>query len=354
MKAIKVNADYESVLFNNKKELPLINEAIEFLAFYLVEQPILTRKNYAPDFLSHVESLTGKKVRIIKEGLSENWWGELRDLELERKLNSKEMSAELSVRENWCKDTKILSSLGDLPDISDGKIYLAKNPYGMSGQNFSLVSESNLGNISSLLKNGKVILEPFLDRVYDFSHFFYPNGEMICYQNLIDHRFQYRGTLFQNFTEPYLTQLKFYSEVDSSKWIAFSNALKKIQQYFFHSDLAMGFSVDSFIYREDEVLKIRYLSEVNYRRTMGQVAYELSRKLAQNYSWTMFVLCKSSGLGFSHLKELISPLKDVIILSPGNVRYDMFLIRANNNDEGRELFNALKKLLPSAEFTIEL
>ena len=93
MKSIKVNADYESVLFHNKP-LPVINESLEFLALYLSDKPLLSQKKYADHFLDHVESFTGIRPSIVKDQSFENWWGDLRNIELEKKLNSKEMSAE--------------------------------------------------------------------------------------------------------------------------------------------------------------------------------------------------------------------------------------------------------------------
>ena len=359
MKAIKVNADYEAVLFNLKKSLPIINESLEFLAFFISDKKIISHKKYTSDYLDHVESLIGRMPQVMSEGIAENWWGALKNIPLEQKLNSKEMSAELNISEGWCTDTHIISDMTELPILD--KTYLAKNPYGMSGQNFSLVEYGRLENLESMLKRGKVILEPFLERVYDFSHYIYPNGIKICYQNIVDQKFQYRGTLFQDYTNPDIKLLSFHSAVEKSEWDEWKEALEKIITHYRTPELECGFSIDSFIYREKNKLKIRYLSEVNYRRTMGQVAFELSMKFGGLRKWSLFVLAKNSGLTFSAMKEKLAPLKwseelssGVVLLSPGDVRYDMFFLSAVNAIEGKELFNDLKKLLPDSEFSIEL
>ena len=359
MKAIKVNADYEAVLFNLKKSLPVINESLEFLAFFISDKKLISHKKYTSEYLDHVKSLVGIRPKITSESVGENWWGPLKNIPLEQKLNSKVMSAELNISEKWCSDTYIISNTDELPVLN--KTYLAKNPYGMSGQNFSLVEAGRLESLELMLKRGQVILEPLLNRVYDFSHFIYPNGIKICYQNIVDQKFQYRGTLFQDYTKPDIKSLSFNSAVEESEWDEFKFALEKITTEYQAPELNCGFSVDSFIYRENEKLKIRYLSEVNYRRTMGQVAFELSMKFGGLRKWSLFVLAKSSGLSFSAMNEKLAPIRwseelssGVVLLSPGDVRYDMFFLSAVNAAEGKELFNDLKKLLPDSEFPIEL
>jgi hypothetical protein len=356
MKPIKVNADYEAVLFGHKS-LPVINEAIEFLAFFLEMRPLYTKKKYSSTYLNHVEHFTGRKPQIVQEGTFENWWGPLVDRELEKKLNSKEMSARLSKERGWCSDTYILTYLDDLPVLD--KAYLAKNPYGMSGQNFSMVSSERLSQLEVMLKNGKVILEPFLARKYDFSHYIFPNGIRICYQNLVDKKFQYKGSIFQDYTRPEITQLPFYSIVDADEWESFQFILDEIVACY-QGQMSGGFSIDSFIYQENGKNKIRALSEVNYRRTMGQVAFELSLKFGGLRKWSRLVLIKSLGLDFLELKNKLAPIewspensRGVILLSPGDTRYDMLFLSAFDASEGNELIRELEHLLPDGEFTIE-
>jgi hypothetical protein len=348
MKAIKVNADYESVLFQNK-QLPAVNEALEFLAFFIDPRPVQTRKKYAPEYFDYIEALIGRRPATVVDGSIENWWGPLQNIELERKLNSKEMSAKFS------EDALVISSLDELPDLSDKKVYLAKNPYGMSGQNFCKVEEGRLENLERLLKNGKVVIEPFFDRVYDFSHYVFPNGIKICYENIVDQKFQYRGTVFQNYTHPSRENLSFSSLVE---WNKFDLKLEEIIQHY-QTEMKSGFSVDSFVYRENGELKIRAISEVNYRRTMGQTAFELAIRFGGVRKWSAFVLSKSTGMGFIEMKEKLKDIewhedlsRGVVLLSPGDVRYDMFFLSAMNVEEGQLLIREIKERLPLLEFTI--
>jgi hypothetical protein len=353
MKAIKVNADYESVLFNNKP-LPVVNEALEFLAFFLDERPVLSPKKYSDIYLKHVEYFTGRKPLTIHEGDFVNWWGPLNNLQMERELNSKETSAKLN------PDSFILTSLNDLPSL-ENKTFLAKNPFGMSGQNFSLVEEGRTENLEVILRKGKVILEPLFERIYDFSHYVFPNKIEICYQNIVDSRFQYRGTIYNDYTSPSIQNLSFYDEVSPEEWKNFKTALTSIRETYERQNLSCGYSIDSFVYRTNEKNKIRALSEVNYRRTMGMVAFELSLKFGGIRKWSAFLLSKSSGMSFEDMQKILKPIswkaetsRGVILLSPGDVRYDMFFLSALNKKEGTQLVQELRNLLPDSEFTVEI
>lgn len=346
MSSIKVNADYESVLFFNKS-LPVVNEALEFLAMYLDPRPLITHKTYSKEFLDHVESFTGIRPSLQKEGKSENWWGPLTSIELEKKLNSKEMSASFN------QDSFIIKSISELPKLN--KTYLAKNPYGMSGQNFSLVEEGRLENLEVMLKKGPVVIEPLFDRKFDFSHYVFPNGMSICYENIVDKKFQYRGTVFTNYTQPTIENLSFSDKVD---WTQFKADFQKITSLY-KTEFKTGYSIDSFIY-EDNGFKVRSLSEVNYRRTMGQTAFELSLKFGGVRKWSAFLLTKSRN-DFLDTKKKLLPIewepyssRGVILLSPGDVRYDMFFLSAVDEAEGKILLNEMRELLPDCEFAVEL
>lgn len=344
MSAIKVNADYESVLFFNKS-LPVVNEAIEFLAMYLVPKPIITSKQYSKEFLDHVESFTGHRPELKKEGKCENWWGPLTHPELEKELNSKVKSARFN------KDSYVVTSLNDLPDLD--RTYLAKNPFGMSGQNFAMVEKNRLENLEVMLKKGPVVLEPFFNRKHDFSYYVFPNGVSICYENIVDNKFQYKGTIFKDYTNPVIQNLRFYTKVDWSEFYLD----KIISEY--KTNLPTGFSIDSFVYEENG-LHIRSLSEVNYRRTMGQTAFELAVRFGGVRKWAAFLICKSRN-NFLETKKKLLPIewepdtsRGVILLSPGDTRFDMFFLSAIDENEGRVLLKEVKELLPDCEFSVEI
>lgn len=345
MKSIKFNADYESVLFANKPA-PVINQALEFLAFFVDERPLITSKKYSEDYLKYVTAITGSKPILKKEGQAENFWGKLENLSLERKLNSKMESSKFIIDQKWCSHTYIIHSIEELTGLDDG-IYLAKNPFGMSGQNFVTFNKCTVNKVEPLLKFGAVIVEPLFDRKYDFSHYVFPDGKTICYQNLVDDKFQYRGTVFNDFNNATIENLGFYSELSRSEWKKFQEQLEGIIQFYRSQGAVDGFSVDSFVYVERGELKIRVMSEINYRRTMGLVCYLLAERFAEA-SWCAFLLAKAD-------KHKTIPVdKSMIQLSPGDSRYEMFFLSANDQESGKHRFGELKELLPDCQFAVEL
>jgi hypothetical protein len=350
MKPIKVNADYERVLFEKKESPKVVNQSIEFLAMYLEERPLFTEKNYSNEFLEHVKRIKGTRPVVVNKGDWENWWGQLKNLPLEWTLNSKEFVVPFS------PDTQLITSMKDLV-LSPGKTYLAKSPYGMSGQNFLTFTSSDLKEVSHFLeKCRKLIIEPLYKRVHDFSHYVFSDGQIICYQNLVDHHFQYKGTLFKNLLSPDLNNLKFYQELQLPDWEEFEKDFRSIVDAVHEAGGVNGFSVDSFTYLEDGKLEIRTASEINYRKTMGLMAWLLSRKYFNDMSWSLFVLGKSLGRpdAFSYVDEQLKTLKDCIHLSPGDTRFEAFLIAARSHEEGIEKYKELRRLLPDCQFSINI
>lgn len=349
MNSIKVNADYESVLFTGKPNSK-INEALEFLAFFIDERPVFTHKKYSSAYLEHVSQITGRVPKTVNHGDYGNWWGALKNLELEKKLNSKLTSAELNFVHHW-DESIILYEESELSKINWNRDYLLKDPNGMSGRGLSRVSIRDEVKIESY----PVIIEPLDDRKYDFSHYIFPDGRIIAYQNLVDQRFQYRGTLFQNYRNPRIEELSFFSEVKGNEWSKFNESLSIITDYYQKKSNGVSFSIDSYVYKEKKDFKIRALSEVNMRRTMGSVAFELALRIAHDRLWCMFLLGKlKRKMSFNELKTSIDNKEGIYLLSPEDSRFQIFFLCAKNDDEGKELFNQLQLSLPDCQFSIEI
>lgn len=347
MNVIKVNADYESVLVDPKKELPLVNEAIEFLAFWVQEDAVHTHKKYSVEYFDYIEKIRGIRPRTTKESPYRNWWGELKDIDLERKLNSKLLSANLNNIKSWSPDTYIVSRIEDVPPLT--KTYLVKNDLGMSGKGFSLLEQGREKEIQNILEKGKIIIEPLLKREDDFSFYVFPNDVKIAYENFVDQKYQYRGTLFTDYTKPTVESFRFYQKFPSETWKEYLAAIEEVVQFYREEGADSGFSIDSFSY---EGKRIKFLSEVNYRRTMGATAFELALKLGGKRTWGLFIMTKNLGKSFSFLEEKLSSIRwtekgerGVVVLSPGDTRYDMFFLSAMNENEGRKLFQEFELLL---------
>lgn len=317
MTAIKVNADYESQLFFGRPGPVIVNQSLEFLALFLDERPLFTSKKYSSDYLEYITSVTGRRPYFVYEGDFVNWWGPLKDIDKEKILNSKITSTELNIREGWCEDTFIIKNEDDFKKLNPKSTYLLKNPYGMSGQKFQIYFTEDRP------VPGEWIAEPLLNRRWDFSHYVYPDGRVCAYQNLIDDKFQYKGTIVG-------PELPFINQLKDGEWKKFQEALKVIINFYHDPQSEFGFSVDSFVYEENGEFKIRFLCEVNYRRTMGCVALDLAQKYSDR-SWGLFLL----GKNLQH---------EGIKLSPGDTRFDMVFSDAMTREE----------LLTNSKLSIEI
>ena len=356
MKSLRVNADYEVELFFQSTSPPVVNQSLEFVSFFLENAPIISQKNYSHTYLDYVKSVTGHTPAIVKKGDYVNWWGLLKDKEREKWWNSKITTTELMIQRGWCSKTRILKNIDDLDITSLDNDYLLKDPYGMSGQKFQVISKNSLLDVKiqtldSGLKRGPIILEPWFRRVFDFSHYVFPNGQVIAYQNQVDDKFQYKGTTFKNHFQAAVTDLEFYHQISAKNWSDFSGQLADIISFFSLYPNEIGYSIDSFVYKENNELKIRVMSEVNYRRTMGRVAYELAKKFGANRPWASLEIFKPKPQTIP-LWEILKAdeLKNdsscgLLVLSPGDTRFDMVFFSSQTEKTGEELKKKVRSLL---------
>lgn len=353
MKSLKVNADYESVLFNNKPGPAIINQSLEFLVLFLEEGPLYSEKKYDPVFLKYIEKISGHHPSIVSLGAFENWWGSLTNLQLEKKLNSKEFALQFNDDSFFFNESQLALE----PSVT----YLAKNPFGMSGQNFLKFKGSEREKLNSFAKKfGKVIIEPFFCRQYDFSHYIFPVEE-ICYQNLVDENFQYKGTIL-NRKNSSPEGLNFFHEVPAAEWEKFHALKKEITDEIKKSGVSGGYSIDSFIYSENGQMKIRTISEINYRKTMGLVTWKLAEKFAGSNAWSCLILSRARDkIPFTERLKRIESVSwkvdtkiGIILLSPGDTRFEIFFLSASSEIEGLGMLKSLQKLLPDCEFTIKI
>jgi hypothetical protein len=352
MKAIRVNADYESVLFE-KKELPqIINQSIEFSALFLEERKLFSSKKYLPSYLEYVEKISGVKPQVVHTGDYENWWGSLSNLELERTINSKEICL------NFSTDTQLITSPEELR-LEAGTPYLAKNPFGMSGQNFIVFKKGEEHKLP--VKN--LVVEPLFNRVNDFSHYVLPKGERICYKNIVDHKFHYKGSVFCDLSQPTLESLPFYKEISSKEREKFSYEFENICQFLSLRGVQEGYSIDSFSYVSNNQKILRTLSEVNYRKTMGLVTWLLAKKYCGKNNWAMMIIGKKLKMlnSFDYIQKMIDSISwkadsqiGCLQLSPGDTRFEVFFLSAQSCREGDTLYQKLINLLPDCQFPVNI
>ena len=358
MKAFRVNADYEYELFHQKTAPPAINQTIEFFLFFLSTHPLYSQRKYSAEYLKYVEKLTGRVPQVVNQGVFENFWGSLNNRELEKWWNSKITSTELIIQKGWCVDTQIIHNPDDLKKLNWNRDLLIKDPYGMSGQKFQLLGlklplKERQDSLIRALQGGPLIVEPWFKRKYDFSQYIFSDGQQIAYQNLVNEKFQYKGTVFNNLKSASLKDLTFYSQVGEEKWSQFCSQTQAIIYFYSRYPNECGYSIDSFIYEEAGELKIRVMSEINYRRTMGRTAYELSKKFATDQAWSALVLIKTSPTS-APLWKSFPRSKNVMVLSPGDSRFEVIYLSARDKDQGFKELERINALLPDGQFTIKL
>jgi hypothetical protein len=359
MKALRFNADYETDLFFSNKAPAILNESLECILFFLTERPILTQKKYNPDYLDYVERMTGHRPLLVNQGEFENYWGLLQNRDLEKWWNSKITTAELILNMGWCENTYIIKDVSEFQKIKFERDFLLKDPFGMSGQKFQVLS-SKMGEkervemANRALKNGPFILEPLLRRKFDFSQYIFPDNKKIAYQNIVDDKFQYKGTSFSDYRNATIEKLPFFDLIDAKTWSQFEDQTAIIINFFSKYPNESGYSIDSFVYEENGILKIRVLSEINYRKTMGKICFDLAQRFGLQRPWANFFLKKKSIGTFPH-RIILEPLElkknsnsGLIVLNPEHTRYDLFFLSAINSQEAQNLRLEIDRLLANS------
>ncbi len=275
MRPIRVNADFEEVLRGGHGK-PSMNAAIECLAFWIQHKPVLAHREYPEDYLSYVESHTGHRPVLVQSGDADNWWGELKNIALENQLNSK-IWARTWWRQHVAMPGVIAHSAAEVEAIIlGGGTWLIKRDHGMSGRGHWRTNEAQWPETKIRLKAwfaDGVIVEPYYQRVSDVSALWLPDERrFIYYRNFIDERFQWRGAQIENHGMP-----SFCEEEERwlKPWFAQLLVLAHEIQQLGYSEV---FSVDAFFHQTEGGLVFMPCSEINARRTMGWIAYQLWKK----------------------------------------------------------------------------
>lgn len=279
MEIVFVNLDYEETLYSknpfqissNKK-----NQQFEFFAWLLGHQNIYSSRVYDESYLNFIKKITNEKnILVSSEKPQHYFWGNLNPLDEMRKLNSKMTSTSFAIENNLCHESAHLINGPYTLKFDE----IAKNPFSFSGRGHYVGPKQ-------IETNEELIIEKKLERVLDFSALCFKE-KTIFYQNIVDERFQYRGSLISQQNEiPY-----FLDETISKQYI---KDLKKIREYFDYGlEYEESYSVDSFLYKDKNEVKLYSLCEVNYRSTMGKMAYLLSKKYLKGFHYHFLGLSKN-------------------------------------------------------------
>ncbi len=298
----QVNFDFEYQLFDknySRERYSKFNREWEFLYWFSGEKsPLLSQRSYDADYLKKVEKITRNKPSFSQDKESLYWNGEVTSLA--KILNSRRTSAEFAIKNKFAHETTQINKMGET-----NQDYLIKYEGGLSGRNIKKNHHPN---------QDFFIFEKHLERVFDFSILFVGERKY-CYQNIVNDKFQYKGSRILSANKFQSQMLNFLSGYDLfDKY--FDNSVEKI--FNFYEELASGngvWNIDGFIFLEKDVPKLYLMSEVNYRKTMG-------------YCFIMFLenIWKES---FQKAEFLINPLKEdltknYIKLSPEGNLFNLY------------------------------
>ncbi len=246
------------------------------------------------------------------------------DINFYNKLYAKTFSLEI-LRESKLCAPEIIGSLASTEDevIEKIKILQAKNynvvikaVLGASGQNQIQIKDKlderqGLWLRRLLKEQGGVIVEPWLNREFDFSMQVrvFPNGQskFLGYARFIsDETGKYRGAWLGGF-EKNLTkeQIIFINNAGlrelTQKLTAIVAARLAEKKY-------VGTAgIDCFVYRDQQnQLRIKPLVEINVRSNMGEVTVNFSRRLVSRRPglWVILGMHELKKIGFNSFKEL--------------------------------------------------
>lgn len=331
-----VNTDYESVLFENKPSLKMVRE-LEFLALWLEDQ-VQNTQNYSEEYLAHIEKLRGKRPKLVGKNLhAKNWWGALENLQIERLLNSKKTSLELSYSfgENV---GSVLYHESELAKLDPHQTYLFKSFSGVSGRGHKFSSQLKPQDFP-------LIAEVFHQRKIDFSTYCFSNGDKIYYQNFISPQFGYKGSLFDLENVHSLKDLSFTKQLSHLAWDDYLFHVETIYQ-FVRNKGDGGFSIDSYVFDNS----IRSLCEINYRRTMGMTAYEIARNISQK-RFQLFLIFKTD-LEHHILNSITNQLEAVLLSHEKNI-FSYLLLSADQLSYLQKQIDELESIIGTS-FAIKI
>lgn len=337
MTLFRANFDYESELFWGKQEDWAVT-LLEHLFFFSSSEKntLFTSHRYAVDYLDHVKNVMGHRPRTSSLGEPENWWGKIKNKELEKKINSKVTSFEIANRLGVnTSNGRVVMTLKEAEDFFEvEKDVFFRHPYERAGRvSFRISSEKefreNADRIKKILKGQPLIVDKYFEnRKWDLGSCLVQNGGVFetTYQikNLNDEKGVFRGAVL-------------LSDLIQSE------ELEKIGKAYYELGARDFIQVDSFAHEDG----ISWLCEVNYRKTMGFVVNRLNRLLDLDERLVFLMTPKSwikEYFSYAQLLEEVSDFDGIIPLSPIDSPLYCWMIRGESR---QDIFDLLKQFWSS-------
>ncbi len=263
--AHRVNIDFEFELFCDsynpldQKNRSFCNE-FEFVYFFMEEGPLAlsSSRDYSSEYIDFLELILGKKISLSPfDLLSQPWWGEVTNIEQERMLNSKITSFNISKKLNLLpKRSFLVNSQNELNALSGmGEKLMVKDPFQMSGRGMTMIP-------GQFIKERKwaypLIIEDFHKVEKNIGVLYCLKTREITYIDLTHkNKTQFFGG--KKISKP--------SYIDESIFDLIAIQYKKL-------GMVRHLQIDCYLYEAG----MRYLLEVNHRKTMGGFILAMSKK----------------------------------------------------------------------------
>jgi len=310
MMPVKVDVDYEMCLFDTSYDemsarcLNLVSELeyVYFLCNRDKSSKLKTHKRYSSSYLAYLESLGFEIPELCPDVTSyDYWWGFHHNRDVERKLNSKLTSCIISNENCWGFKGTIVESLDKVIDyicrFPEIHKWIIKHPHSFSGHGQKqFFSNSIKPELLVKYIDGRVLLEPYYDRLFDIGTTYE------CVDGIITRHF-----MLENFISEsggFGGGIAAASNVDFKEYIykKYNYSLdeleiitRQIAEHYITIGAKSNIQIDSFVFREAGELKLYALVEVNYRKTMGYVIQCLADKFSNSAAAVEFRFVSSKS-----------------------------------------------------------
>jgi len=251
------------------------NSLFDYLYFFIEQAPLYTQNNFSDEYLQYLNIEFGVEpsFRKLRPFHQFNNYIYFNNEQENSRFHSKDYFFTF-LKEKSYYEHEAFITYKDLKKPG----YIYKMLTGFSGR----------GIFEDFIKDS-MIVEKKLNRVVDFSIFF-KDGEFIIYENIVDKTFHYKGSIFDKETIKNPKLFLKRKNVASDKIESFLVVLQESLE--FVSKESNGFSIDYFIYESDSGLRIHPGCEVNDRKTMGYLFYQILLKIFPNSVKGVFSLDK--------------------------------------------------------------
>lgn len=296
-----------------------LNERFEWLTLWADPRETFSHTQvYPAEYLKHVKSYKELPQFSCELVATHNWWGKLENMELEEKLNSKVFAAALA-RDLFAFP---FESYDGVSEIRPGMV--AKLNYSVSGR--GLIQKN-----SDRQAQHCIFQEPLYDRVCDIGTR-YERDEGVWRLlhrsfNRIDANFNFRGAeLSRQMNTAYDLSNHDRDQLRLLDYLSTQFEFDSIQ-------------FDSFLFKSGDQVLAKPLCEINYRRTMIDVAYLILEQIGISEAHFILRPIKPMDLKVWQRINSLCQTYSAVLLNPPGARD--IAIMTLDQDQRAKLFSEL-------------